>query len=662
METSLLKAKKAKPGLNLLGGLRVEGPSGDRVALSGRKGPALLAYLAMCPGRTSTRDRLADLFWGENDDEHARNSLRQTLSQLRREFATLGIEALQPTKTEISLCGEVDVDVLRFRQDACSRSLEECKRAADIYAGHFLDGVLSGSSSFDRWAALQRDMLTAEAIVLHEQLVGATSGEEAISYARKLVSLDPAREASHLIKIRLHVSLGQTELALKQYEVCRTILREELDVSPSAEIEEVRRALTMIAPRRSSPGEDFLNRQSRRGWIDPSKKSVVVLPFRNLSGDPEQEFFAEGITEDIIVELARFKTLFVVCKNTAFQFKGRDGVLPKIGEEIGADYVVEGSLRRSANRLRVTAQLVETASGRQIWSARFDRDANDIFAVQDEVVHSIAASIPGTVDRQLLETLRRARPESLAAYECELRGRWAFYHWSEGVDEAIKWFERAVEADPNYADALAWLARTLGYSTLVSGNPRDDARVRAEALIERAVTLDSRSPAVHGNAAGVYLARGKWELARKHALMAYELNPNDPATLNTMALVLTYTGSAEDAVEWHKRSESIEPYAADDQRLDILCDTYYLLGDYEKVIQIHQNYLNAPGGVKDVLAAAMAQAGRIEEAREVIDQMEKSGFTRSDSAKSIALQMLHCSRDQDRDRWLEGYRKAGLDV
>ena len=400
----------------------------------------------------------------------------------------------------------------------------------------------------------------------------------------------------------------------------------------------------------------------RKGWIDPAKQSVAVLPFLNMSGDVEQEYFADGITEDIITELARFSNLFVVSRNSSFHFKGRTGLVQDIGAEIGAKYVVEGSVRKAGNRVRVTAQLVEAAAGGHVWAERFDGDLSDIFAVQDELVRAIAGSIPGAVERQTLETVRRKPPENLNAYECELRGRWAFGHWTEGVDEAVKWFEQAVESDPNYAPALAWLGRCYKYRTLVSGVNIEDVKSTAQSLIDRAVALDARNPTVHACAAGVYIGLGQSQLARRHADRACELNPHDPAALVTKALVLTYGGELEEALVWHAKSEKIEPYAADDQRLDILCDTYYLLGQYEKVIQIHQAYRNAPAGIMDILAAALAQAGRVDEASRALEEMEVKGYSREDSIRSISVQLLHCSRAKDREHWLDGYRKAGLEV
>lgn len=402
--------------------------------------------------------------------------------------------------------------------------------------------------------------------------------------------------------------------------------------------------------------------QFRKGWVDPSKQSVAVLPFQNLSSDGEQEYFADGITEDIITELARYGNLFIASRNSSFHFKGRTGLVQQIGQELGVNYVVEGSVRRAGNKVRITSQLIYTATGGQLWAERFDRDLDDIFAVQDEVVRAIAVHIPGTVERQVLEGARRKLPENLNSYECELRGRWAFNHWSEGVEEAIRWFERAVDADPHYATALARLARCYVYSTLVVDDQSDDARSKSLALIDRAIALDPRNPVVLSNAAAVYLAAGSGHVAREVAARACEMNPNDPSVLNIMALVLTYTGEPEEALHWHARSEKIEHYASDDQRLDILCDTYYTLRQYDKVIQIHRGYRNAPPGIRDVLAAALAQSGHIEDAIRTLKENEDAGYSAADSLRSVHAQMRHCIRSEDRDHWLEGYRKAGLPI
>ena len=647
--------------LHLLGGFRLETPAGAPIHLAGRKAPALLAYLALCPGMTASRERLASLFWEELDSDHARNNLRQLLTQMRRVLGAAGGNPLIATNEAVALGGNVWLDVRLFREAAASRDAAALRRASDLYAGPLLDGVVTGSDGFDEWLRTARERLAEEAIDVLEALIRCSPPQDALIHARKLLAIDPAREASHLAKMTLHWALGQADLALRQYDSCRELLWRELAVAPSPSVEDLRRDIREAVASGGAPAAEP-GAPKRKGWVDTSRKSVLVLPFVNLSGDAEQDYFTDGITEDILTELARCGSLFVFSRNTSLHYKGHPGAVQQIGQETGADYVVEGVVRRTGKRLRITCHLVETSSARHVWAERFDSEAGAVFALEDAVVRAIAGAIPGAVDRQVLDGTRRKPPQNLTAYECELRGRWAFHHWSEGVAEAITWFERAIAADPHYATALAWLARCLWYSTLVSGPGAEDTTRRARELIDRAVTLETHNASVHANAASIYLASGKARLARMHAERACALNPNDPATLNTMALVLTYAGAPEEALEWHARSERIEPYAADDQRLDILCDTYYVLGQYEKVIDIHERYLHAPGGVKDILAAALAQAGHVERAREVIRAMEASGFSREESVRSIAVQMRHCARAEDRDHWLAGYRKAGLDV
>ena len=647
--------------LHLLGGFRLESASGAPIHLAGRKAPALLAYLALCPGMTASRERLASLLWEEMDNDHARNNLRQILSLLRRAFSTLGQDPFFATNEAISLRDSVWIDAQQFREMAAAASAPAWQQASDLYAGALLDGVQSGSDAWDEWVRTERDKLAAEAIDVLEKLMQSSPAQSALVHCRKLLAIDPAREASHLTKMRLHLMLGQADMALRQYDTCKDFLWRDLAVTPSADMETLRQQiLDSIAAGSAPPAAPVAG--TRKGWVDTSRKSILILPFLNLSGDAEQDYFTDGITEDILTELARCSTLFVLSRNISLHYKGHTGLVQQIGGETGADYVVEGSVRRTGHKLRITCQLVEAASGHAIWAERFDSNPDDVFALEDTVVGAIASAIPGAVNRQIIDGSRRKPPQNLTAYECELRGRWAFHHWSEGVAEAITWFERAIAADPDYAAALAWLARCLKYSTLVGGAGTDDKTRRARELIDRAVTLENHNASIHANAASIYLGTGNARRARMHAERACALNPNDPATLNVMAFVLTYTGSPEEALQWHARSERIEPYAADDQRLDIVCDTHYVLGQYEKVIEIHERYLNAPGGVKDILAAALAQAGHIGRAREVIAAMEKSGFSREESARSIAIQMLHCLRPEDREHWLAGYRKAGLDV
>jgi TolB-like protein len=234
------------------------------------------------------------------------------------------------------------------------------------------------------------------------------------------------------------------------------------------------------------------------------KPCIAILPFTNMSGDPEQEYFSDGLTEDIITELSRFTHLLVAARNSTFTFKGRAVDVKEVGQKLGARYVVEGSVRKAGNRLRVTAQLLESTTGNHLWAERYDRDLQDIFTVQDELVRAISGAIPGHVDRYALENLRRKPPENLTAYDCERRGRWALTHWNEGLQVALQWFKKAVEADPNYAMAHAGIALTYAYLIPASGLPEGTTIALAKPHAQRATVLDDHNPTVHAYAGLAY--------------------------------------------------------------------------------------------------------------------------------------------------------------
>jgi TolB-like protein len=392
------------------------------------------------------------------------------------------------------------------------------------------------------------------------------------------------------------------------------------------------------------------------------KPTIAVLPFTNMSGDQEQEYFSDGITEDIITELSRFGNLLVVARNSSFTFKGRPVDVTEVGRRLGARYIVEGSVRKADRRVRITAQLLESATGNHLWAERYDRNMEDIFAVQDEVVRAIAGAIPGRLDRIAVANLRRKPPENFTAYDCELRGRSALAHWHEGLDVALEWYEKAVKADPDYALAHAGIALVYAYGIYILGLEPDAAIARAREHARRATVLDDKNPIVHAYAALAYMLACDHEPSRVHADRAVSLNPNDPFVLFTKANILTYAGEQELALEFFAKSEKLEPYSADDQRLDVLCDCHYLLGNYEKVIQIHSTYQHVPALLMAVLAACYAQLDRRAEAKAALEEFEKRRSPSLDLPTAAKCQARMCWRQKDHDHWLDGYRKAGVDV
>ena len=392
------------------------------------------------------------------------------------------------------------------------------------------------------------------------------------------------------------------------------------------------------------------------------KPSIAVLPFTNMSGDPEQEYFSDGLTEDIITELSRFRNLLVVARNSSFTFKGQAVDVKEVGRKLGARYVVEGSVRRASNRIRITAQLLESATGNHLWAERYDREMEDIFAVQDELVRAISGVIPGQLDRYAVENLRRKPPDNLTAYDSELRGRWALTHWNEGLSVALKWFEKSIKADPDYALAQAGIAVVYAYQIPAHGLSPESTIARAKEYAQRATVLDDRNPTVQAYAALAYVFSCEYELSWKHAERAIALNPNDSYALFVKAIVLTYSGRMQEALEFFAKSERLEPYAPDDQRLDCLCDCHYMLHNYDKVIEIHSVYQNVPAFLYLILAAAAAQLGRREQARDAVKDYERLRPAGHDAVAMISHQMRMCWQQEDRDHWLDGYRKAGIQV
>ena len=238
----------------------------------------------------------------------------------------------------------------------------------------------------------------------------------------RLIALDPLRETSHRSLMHAYAAQGQGDQAMKQYQTCRTLLRQELQVEPSKETEDLYRKISegryrpqtserkLPAPRVDQPALPLRD-----------KPSIAVLPFVNLSGDPEQRYFSDGVTEDIITELSRFHSLSVIARNSSFQFRDRSVDVRHIGRELGAQYVVEGSIRRAGERLRVTAQLVDASTGNHIWAEHYDCDQQDIFAVQDEVTRMIAATAASRVESVDVSTAKGSSTKSPAAYDHVLR-------------------------------------------------------------------------------------------------------------------------------------------------------------------------------------------------------------------------------------------------
>src|SRR5262245_30827798 len=300
----------------------------------------------------------------------------------------------------------------------------------------------------------------------------------------------------------------------------------------------------------------------------PDKPSIAVLPFQNMSGESEQDYFSDGVTEDIITELSRSHSLFVIARNSSFSYRGKSPNIQQVGKELGVRYVLEGSIRRSSNRIRVTGQLIDTLTGNHIWAERYDRVLEDIFAVQEEVTRAIVTAIEPQIETTERSKATRRNPINLSAYEIAVR---AGVHAEEGGDKAdaalieqsIRESREALAIDPNCARALHMLAFANGISLyLGTAADREHAIQESKWAVARAIDLDSAD--AHGytfRALGV-VQRGELEHypgALADARRAHELNPNDSVTLQVLGNLEGVAGEPERAIEFLHQAIRLSP-------------------------------------------------------------------------------------------------------
>ncbi len=390
------------------------------------------------------------------------------------------------------------------------------------------------------------------------------------------------------------------------------------------------------------------------------KPSIAVLAFTNMSGDPEQEYFSDGISEDIITELSRYQDLFVIARNSSFSYKGKATKVQDIGSDLGVAYIVEGSVRKAGRRIRVTVQLIETATGNHIWAEKYDRDLVDIFELQDEITRTIVTVLPIRLRSAMIESSSKKPSTNLSAYDYFLKARWLYYQTSgKSRDDVLDLLAQAVETDPKCTDAYALTATVHAYSVFTFSPIGDDPTIAAVENIERALASGEGEHYVHTQAAHVYMICGKHELAKLHSDRALVLNPNDIFAATNQGMITTYLGDPLQGVDQLNEALAHDPLSPD-LFFEDLAEAYYMLHDYENAIEIFQRWKNPPVHTYTHLAACYAQLGRMEEARHAVEMFNEARPENSDFAFYATAHARLCKRSEDADHWIEGYRKAGL--
>jgi adenylate cyclase len=389
------------------------------------------------------------------------------------------------------------------------------------------------------------------------------------------------------------------------------------------------------------------------------KPSIAVLPFVNMSGDAEQEFFADGITEDILTELSRFRELFVISRNSAFAYKGKPINVQKVAKELGVHYVVEGSVRKMGSRVRITAQLIDAETDRHIWAERYDRDLADIFEIQDEVTRSIAAILPGRVEAAAQTRAQRKPPDNLAAYECVLAGK-LLHHRSTKEDnaEAIKLLERAIALDPGYGHAHAWKACVTGQQFVYGWCPDPQEAVRTVIReVTLALSLDENDSDVHRVLAAVSLSMHRdYDKALYHQERALALNPNDDLIVVQQGEVLTWIGQADEGIEWIQKAMRLNPYHPE-RFWGHLGRAYFVARRYADAVKSFQRIGRPDASHFSFIAASHAQLGDDAAAKIAVQEVLQRDPNFS-VARFIATQ--HHKHPADRDHHRDALLAAGL--
>ncbi|MGN8118597.1 winged helix-turn-helix domain-containing tetratricopeptide repeat protein [Labrys sp. 22185] len=395
-----------------------------------------------------------------------------------------------------------------------------------------------------------------------------------------------------------------------------------------------------------------LGREQRKPLPLPGKPSIAVLPFVNVSNDPEQESFADGLTEDLITDLSRISGLFVIARNSAFAYKGKAMDVRGIAQDLGVRYLLEGSARRAAGRVRINAQLVDAVSGDHLWAERFDRSLDDIFAVQDEVTGKIMEALLG----RLRTPSPRNPPRNLEAYDLCLRARRLMDDSPQTAREAHLMLTRATLLDPDYAEPYRWLAMNHWMGWVHSGGPTETSRSVALELARKAVALDPNDAGCRWVLAYLLAYDRSFAESDMQFAKAIDLDPNEADIWAVLSDISVLAGRVEEGLEQIRKAFRLNPFPPSWYYLT-LGQAQYAAGDYEAAIETLRRDETYRTSSRRFLAASLAQLGRLDEARAEVELflVGNPHFTIRHWARTEPF------RDAATlEHFVDGCRKAGL--
>ena len=543
--------------------------------------------------------------------------------------------------------------------------------AVGLYRGRLLADIEIPEEAWTEWLAAERQRLEGLAldamVKLGEQELEAGNHEPALSAANRAVAISGLREDAHRLIMRVLAGGGRRADALKHYEDLAALLKRELTVEPDPTTRALAAELRKSHAARpgSEVGSDPASETGAALLPLPDRPSIAVLPFANMSGDPEQEYFADGMVDDILMALSRVRWLFVIARQSSFIYKVRVADVQQIGRELGVRYVVEGSVRKSGNRVRIVAQLIETETGAHIWADRYEGDLRDIFALQDEITERIVSAVEMNVRDAEIRRARAKPTDSLTAYDLYLRALPVYFGQTE-VDyrRTQELLGKALEADPEYAEVLGTLTDSVATGTLQGFQESWSRGVdEASRLAGRALAAGPDNSTCLASAAITYgILSNRFDEALELANRALMVHPNSLFVRNKAAAVYAVCGESDKSIaqcEAACRMNPLDSKKAATSTYSVLSAALYLARRYEEAIRAGRRALAftpTTNTARKFVAMSLAQLGRTDEARAEITELVKY-----QPDASLALFRQHGFRH----KWMgelhmEGLRKAGL--
>lgn len=554
--------------MSLFGTFQIISSKGQEIVLKGRKKQGLLAYLALSRDCIGSRNQAVSILWSQRDSEKQANpSLRTALSELRKLFIAAGdANILDSDRTSISLNPEhVQIDTIELRRLAKSQIMGEKRLALDIYRGDLLESLVIRDEAFEEWINIERVQyreLYRE--ILHDLVshsVEESRYEEGIQIANRILVLDNTDEEAHRALMIMYKSAGNQARALKQFQICCNVLQQELETTPSKETrhlyEEMKFANKVPAQGGHSENPSISDSVIR----SRDSLSIGVAPFLGQSSGPGGESLADGISEDIIGALSRFKWMSVVPRSATFSFRPDISEAVKIGEALGLKYIVDGSIRQSGDSVRVSVELIEVEAYKVLWSERYDGTIDKKLSIQNE----ITAQIVGQVDARLrmnevsqVLTWKDDNPKANDYFLRAISNMHEMTHESFEVERNL--FKKAVQLDPNFAAVYSWWA--LREIFFIGQGWSDDYREgeSPEELAKKAISLDS-GDAIALAICGHLKSFMEYDFDEAHRYFERSMaaNPNSAFTWMLSSATFSYCGEPEEALRRLEHSTYLCP-------------------------------------------------------------------------------------------------------